>query len=166
MSIELTILVLGLVSVLVIILLPVEMFDKRLSLKKWKPMVTDTKLVQETILFTGPILREKGVRHYPTFRISNYKHKKFKGYYRDSKIVIYRCNNSDTPELIETVLHEVCHHIQFRSQLYKNWRSYQYYNDSGWGRNNPYESDANEFSYEWIEPCIKHLEEKKIIARK
>jgi len=69
MSVELTILVLGIVSILVIIILPVELFDKRLSLQKWKPMVSDTKMIQETIHFTGPILREKGVRLYPTFRI-------------------------------------------------------------------------------------------------
>jgi Zn-dependent peptidase ImmA (M78 family) len=166
MSIEIVILISGIVCILVIIALPVELFDKRLSLKKWKPMVSDTKLIQETIVFTGPILREKGVRLYPTFRISNYKHKKFKAYYQDSKIVIYITNNNDIPELVETVLHEVCHHIQFRSHLYKNWRPYEYYNDKGWGRNNPYESEAREFAYEWIEPCIKHLVEKGLIVHK
>jgi len=166
MSIEFTILVLGLVSVLVIILLPIEWFDKKLSLKKWKPMVSDTKLIQETIHFTGPILCEKGVRHYPTFQISRYKHKKFRGYYRDSKIVIYIKNFDDIPQLIETVLHEVCHHIQYRSKLYKHWKSYESY-DRLWGNyNNPYESEARDFGAEWTEACIKHLEEKKIIVRK
>ncbi len=136
------------------------------SKKVWTMNVSYLRLVKETILFTGEILYQKGVRQYPTFRISYYKHKKFKGYYRDSKIVIYINNNNDVPELIETVLHEVCHHIQFRSQLYKHWKPYEYYNAIGWGRNNPYEAEAREFAYKCIEPCLKHLEGKKIIARK
>lgn len=136
------------------------------SKKIWVSKVPATLLIKEIILFTGTILHQKGVRHYPTFRISNYKHKKFKGYYRDSKIVIYTYNNNDIPELIETTLHEICHHIQFRSKLYQGWKPYEYYNKLWGNYNNPYETEAREFAHEWIEPCIKHLEEKKVIVRK
>ncbi len=167
MSVVYTILVLGIVSIIVIIILPVELFDKRLSLQKWKPMVSETKLIQETILFFGPILREKGVRHYPTFKISYYHHPKFGGTYSNNKIVIYIKNNEDVIDLLICLGHEICHHIQFRSQLYKNWKPYEYYSEKGWGYyNNPYESEAREFANEWIEPCIKHLVEKGLIVHK
>lgn len=164
MSIEIVILISGIVSILVIIALPVELFDKRLSLQKWKPMVSDTILIKETILFFGPILREKGVRHYPTFKISYYKHPKFGGTYSNNKIVIYIKNNEDIIDLLLCVGHECAHH----SQAHTN-KQYSRYDEftKAWGYyNNPFEDEARNFSYEWLEPCLKHLAAKRIIVKK
>ena len=163
MRIEFIILVLGIVSIMVIIILPVEWFDKRLSLQKWKPVVSDTKMIQETILFFGPILREKGVRHYPTFKISYYHHPKFGGTYSNNKIVIYIKNNEDVIDLLLCLGHELAHHLQAHTN--KQYSRYDEFTKA-WGYyNNPFEYEARIFAHEWIEPCLKHLAEKGIIVK-
>jgi len=134
------------------------------SKKIWVSNASDTRLIKETILFTGDILYQKGVKHYPTFKISYYKHPKYGGIYCNNKIVIYIKNSTDLQDTLTITLHEICHHLQNHTN--KQYSRYDEFTKA-WGYyNNPFEDEARNFAYEWLEPCIKHLASKGIIVKK
>ena len=78
-------------------------------------------------------------------------------------ITIYLKNHTDIPSIVDTVLHEVCHHIQNHSRK-KEFKLYEQYSEKYGHRNNPLEIDSRDFAKKNTMPCIKYLESKNIIT--
>jgi len=134
---------------------------------KWKLNVPYTKLVKEIIAFSGEILLMEKIKYYPSFEIKYYKSKKMMGYYDGSQdhITIYLKNHTDIPSIVDTVLHEVCHHIQNNSRK-KEFKLYDHYSKKFGYINNPLEIDSRDFAKKNSIQCIKYLESKNIISIK
>jgi len=120
--------------------------------KEWKSNVPYTRLVKEIIQFTGTILYENKVKRFPTFDIKYYKAKKFMGLYygSDDHISIYIKNHEDIPSIVDTVLHEVAHHIQNKSRN-KEFKLYNSYSNSFGYRDNPLEIESRALASKWTE---------------
>lgn len=83
--------------------------------KKYTLKVPYTKLIQETMYYTGSILYENNIKHYPVIDVRYYGTKKWAGrYFNQGKIIIYLKSNDNLIELIDTVLHEISHHISMK----------------------------------------------------
>jgi hypothetical protein len=78
-------------------------------------------------------------------------------------ITIYLKNHNDIPSIVDTVLHEVCHHIQNKSRK-KEYKLYGHYTKKYGYRNNPLEIDSRDFAKKNTKSCIKYLENRKIIS--
>lgn len=130
--------------------------------KVWVANVGYSKLVHETILFTNDILYQKGIKHFPSFKISYYPHKKFFGVYNDSNIIIYVKNATDAVSIVRITLHEVCHYIQHQSNM-KEYSKYEYYSLKFGYDENPLEKECREFADKWTQPCLKHLLNKNVV---
>ena len=136
----------------------------KLSLYKIEKVsnVSNRKLIQEIIWFTNDILNGKGIAHFPTYKISHYRHKRYLGVYANSGITIYIKNHQDIRELISTVLHEVGHHIQYEANR-KEYIRYEEYSRIHSHDKNPLEIDCYQFADKWLSSCILHLHKKNII---
>lgn len=121
-----------------------------------------SRLVQEAINFTQPILKENRIKRLPSYRISYYQHKKFMGIY-NGEIVIYVNTAKDIPSLVDTVLHEVMHYIQ--AQTNKQYRLYDEYTRSYGYHRNPFEVECRAFAAQHTAKCIEHLAAKNIIKQ-
>lgn len=130
--------------------------------KEWISNVGSAELVRQTILFTNDILYYKKIKHFPSLKISYYKHKKFLGVYNDHKIIIYVKNATDAVSIIRITLHEVNHFIQHQTNL-KEYSQYEYYSLKYGYNENPLEIECRKFEDEWLEPCLRHLKSKNII---
>jgi len=122
----------------------------------WKLKVSRDKFVQEIIYFCKPMLQEKKIKKYPVFKISYYKHKNIAGTYKDDFIRIYIKNNPSVEDLINTVLHEIAHHIQLKSNVKEFQRYVEHNQNVGYWRN-PLEKDARKFASKWEDACLEHL---------
>lgn len=129
----------------------------------WVRKAPLTVLVRETIFFTGSILRDRKIKHYPVFRLCYYRHKKFSGIY-NGEITIYTKSNPDVESLVDTTLHEVAHYIQ--AQTDKQFKRYDEYTRAVGYWDNPYEQEARRFAGEHREACLAYLESKQLIERK
>ena len=131
----------------------------------WNLNVPYTRLVKEIIAFSGEILLNEKIKYYPSFEVKYYKSKKMMGCYDGSQdhITIYLKNHSDIPSIVDTVLHEVCHHIQNKSRK-KEYKLYGHYTQKYGYRNNPLEIDSRDFAKKNMMSCIKYLERRKIIS--
>jgi len=131
----------------------------------WNLNVPYTRLVKEIITFSGEILLKEKIKYYPSFQVKYYKSKKMMGCYDGSQdhITIYLKNHKDIPSIVDTVLHEVCHHIQNKSRK-KEYKLYEHYTQKYGYKNNPLEIDSRDFAQKNIKPCIKYLESKNIIS--
>jgi hypothetical protein len=94
--------------------------------------------------------------------ISYYKHKKNNGVYSSSekKIKVYVNTHSKIDELIDSSIHELCHHFQycadprnFQSRYKRLLYLHQY-------RNHPMEIEARNMAAKYVNPCFKYLVEK------
>jgi hypothetical protein len=130
--------------------------------KKWKPNVPYTRLVSEIIQFTGPFLAERKIRTYPPFKICYYKHKKYAGVF-NGEVVIYLKSNSDISSLVSTVLHEVAHYQQSKTDT--QYKKYDALTASVGYWLNPFEIQARAFADQYAESCIKHLASKQLIVK-
>ena len=141
--------------------------DDILIHKKWIKTVPYTKLVWEVILFTGSYLHKNGIKQYPTYSIRYDKTNKKMGifYPLRNEIVIYVNSHSDIPELVDTVLHEIFHSIQY-STAPTEFGKYEEYKKVYGSRNNPLEVECRKFGEKWTQPCLKYLETKRLIERK
>ena len=160
------------VSILILFLLYLD--GKKFSIKSillgnknWDLNVPYTKLVKEIITFSGEILLKEKIKYYPSFEIKYYKSKKMMGCYDGSQdhITIYLKNHNDIPSIVDTVLHEVAHHIQNKSKK-KEFKRYGHYTNKYGYRNNPLEIDSRDFAKKNTMSCIKYLESRKIISVK
>lgn len=128
----------------------------------WVTCVPYARLVRETIYFTGGILAEKGIRYYPSFTLRYYRHSKYAGVF-NGEVVIYLKSNSDIPELVDTVLHEVQHYIQSRTD--RHYKLYGRYTAERGYRDNPFEIECRAFAARHRDECLKYLESKQLIKR-
>ena len=124
--------------------------------------IPKTKLVWEVILFSNSILHGHGIRHFPSYRILYYRHPKMAGYFRGNEIVVYLKNHDDIPMLINTVLHEVGHYIQSKTEQ-KEFKLYGEYTKKVGYYNNPFEVAARKFASKWEKDCISHLINKGVV---
>jgi membrane protein YdbS with pleckstrin-like domain len=129
---------------------------------KWVRQAPYTTLVREIILFTNIILVQKGIKHFPSFKIRYYRHKKYSGLYT-GEVIVYLENNREIPELVDTVLHEVQHYIQ--SLTDRQYKHYDRYTAERGYWNNPFEAECREFAAKHRDSCLKHLEDKQLIKR-
>ena len=117
---------------------------------------------KETILFTNDILVGKKIKHFPSYRIRYYGHKRYSGVF-DGTITVYLGSNNSIPELVDTVLHEVQHYVQ--SQTDRHYKYYDQYTAEKGYWNNPFEVVCREFAAQHRNACLRYLESKKLIAR-
>lgn len=138
---------------------------EELKVTEYKSRVPLTQLVNEVIHFTGGILHKNGIKHYPTFELRYYRHKKWGGIHIDSgHIIIYTKSHSNIEEVISTTLHEVSHYISMKlgRPEYVNYN--QILKDVGY-ENHKEEISARSFSHTNLKPCLNYLLEKKIIEK-
>lgn len=130
--------------------------------KKWIRRVPYTHLVREAIYYTGSILYEKKIKNYPTFKIYYYKHKKFMGVF-NGVVIIYIKSNPDMPTLVNTILHEVKHYMQSKTD--KQFKRYDEFTNIYGYYDNPFEIESRAFADEHCDACLKYLESKQMIKR-
>jgi len=128
----------------------------------WIKLVPYTVLVRETIRYTGNILAERKIAHYPEFRIRYYGHSQWSGVF-DGNVVVYIKNKSGIREIVNTTLHEVMHYIQ--SCKSKQYKYYDHLTKVHGYLNNPLEVEARAFASEYCDPCLNYLESKKLIKK-
>jgi hypothetical protein len=160
-------------AIILLVLLFLYLGEKKFSIQnfkhkyftKWHLNVPYTRLVKEIIYFSGKILLDEKIKYYPSFEIKYYKSKKLMGSYNGSNdhITIYLKNHKDIPSIVDTVLHEICHHIQNKSKK-DTYKLYGHYSKKYGYKNNPLEIDSRKFANKHTLPCIKHLESIKIIS--
>ena len=137
-------------------------FDGFFNNKKWKPNVPYTRLVSEIIQFTGPFLAERKIRTYPPFKICYYKHKKYAGVF-NGEVVIYLKSNPDISTLVSTVLHEVRHYEQSKTDT--QYKQYNTLTASVGYWDNPFEIQARAFAEQYTDSCIQYLASKQFIVK-
>jgi len=133
------------------------------KIAEWKTNVPYTRLISEIIHFTGPLLSNKNIKKYPTFKIYYYKHRKFAGFY-NSIVVIYLKSNPNIPTLVNTVLHEIMHYTQ--SQTDKQYKRYDEFTNTYGYWENPFEKQARAWAAQNSDACIKYLASKQLIVKK
>jgi hypothetical protein len=160
------------VSILLLLFLYLD--EKKFSIKSlsienknWCLNVPYTKLVKEIISFSGEILLKEKIKYYPSIEVKYYKSKKMMGCYNGAEdhITIYLKNHKDIPSIVDTVLHEVCHHIQNKSRN-KEYKLYGHYTKKYGYKNNPLEIDSRDFAKKNTKSCIKFLESRNVISAK
>lgn len=139
--------------------------ERRILKHKWKKHVPWTRLANEVMCFTEPILRERGISKKPHITLRYYKNKSRMGVYFGGSqgMVIYVKSHSTIREFVDTVLHEICHHIQNR----KKSNEFKYYDDytRRYGYyNNPLEVESRRFAKDLAPDCLEHLYQKRMIS--
>lgn len=137
---------------------------ERMLRRDWKTNVPWAKLAREIMWFTGSVLRENKISHYPDITLRYYKHRRWAGVYYGGtqEIVVYLKNHSTVGEFVDTVLHEVCHHIQNKGKN-REYRKYSEYNSKYGYHNNPLEVESRQFAREHTAACLAYLEKKQLI---
>lgn len=144
---------------LIILYLLIDLIEDIKSLifkNKWTVNVSSTRLVSEIVLFTNDILWNYGIKNFPECKVSYYKHKKYMGFYSNSRIVIYINTHKDLDSIIDTVLHEISHFIQDQTDNEK-YNKYEVYARRFGYALNPLELECHLFSYKWSKSCLDHL---------
>lgn len=129
---------------------------------RWIKLVPYTQLVKETILYTNDILVGKKIKHFPSYRIRYYRHKKYSGVF-DGTVTVYLGSNPGIPELVDTVLHEVQHYVQ--SQTDRQYKYYDRYTAENGYWNNPFEVECRAFAARHRDACLRYLETKNLIKK-
>jgi hypothetical protein len=129
---------------------------------EWKKNVPNTVLVKEIILYTGFILHEKKIKHYPDFKIYYYQNKKYAGVY-NGKIIIYLGSNPTVDDIVNTTLHEIQHHIQDKTD--PQYKHYNKFTEKRGYWNNPFEKEARRFASKYEDKCIEYLASKNLIQK-
>jgi Zn-dependent peptidase ImmA (M78 family) len=129
----------------------------------WITNVPISTLIMEVILFTNDLLYRKGIRYFPKFKVSYYRHKKNMGVLKGSEIIVYCKNHDNIPELVDTVLHEVAHYVQKCTdpQAFNRTNS----TTKGGRVDNSLEKEACQFAEEWVGPCMNYLLKREIIRK-
>ena len=77
--------------------------------------------------------------------------------------MIYLNSNPDIPCLVNTVLYEVMHYVQSKTD--KQYKRYGEFTRTLGYWNNPFEKEARAFADKHCEACIKYLESKNLIKK-
>lgn len=91
--------------------------------------------------------------------ISYYKHKKHYGVYCsfNNKIKVYVNNHSKVDELIDSSLHELCHHFQYCTDP-KNFQTrYKRLLNEFTYEKHPMEIEARKLAAQYVKPCFQYL---------
>ena len=140
---------------IIIILIPIE--------DDYVRKVPYTRLINEVMCYTGVLLNQNNIKYYPQIEIRYYKHKKWGGlHFTDGKIIIYTKSHQDVTQLISTILHEIGHHFQMKTDP-KEYNRYKEYSKKYGYKNNPCEVYARQFASQNLQPCIDFLLQKGII---
>jgi len=131
---------------------------------KWIVNVSSTRLVKEILLFTNDILWDNGIKDFPHYKVSYYRHKKYLGYYSNSTIVIYINNHKDPDSIVNTILHEISHFIQDLTDKEK-YDKYEVYARRFGYVLNPLELECHLFAHKWSGACMDHLHLLGIISK-
>ena len=133
--------------------------------KEYVKKVSYTRLVNEVMYYTGGLLHQHGIKHYPKVDIRYYRSKKYAGLHcPEGRIVIYTKSHSDVVQIINTVLHEIGHHFQMKTDTKEFKRYSEYQNQHGYEKN-PCEVFARDFASNHQKPCLDYLISKGIIAQ-
>lgn len=76
---------------------------------------------------------------------------------------IYVNNHNNIPDLVNTVLHEICHHIQNHDHN-GHFRYYDDYQETYGYFNNPLEVDSRAFADRWTHECLVFLKNENVIC--
>lgn len=124
--------------------------------------VTYSKLIYETMYFTGGVFCQNKIQQYPIIDIRYYGTKKWAGKHQEGRIVIYLKSNKNITDIVSTVLHEISHHISMVTRC----EEYICYNEIlkkfGYEKH-PEEIKARNFASQHIQPCIDYLITKGVI---
>lgn len=131
----------------------------------WVSTVSNKQMIQEIIWYCNDILYNKGIKYFPLFRISYYRHRSYLGVFKNKEIVIYIKNNPNIQTLTNSVLHEVNHFVQSQTDT-KEYLKYEVYSKTLGYDKNPLEIECCHFADKWLKPCLRHLDNKNIIIRK
>ena len=136
-------------------------------------MVEKPVLIDAIIQFAGMVMQDENLSKTVVWKFSNYnqKHLNKLGYYcssdaRSCEITIYIRKHLFFENIIETVLHEMAHHQQYKKELQNFNRNYNKYSRKLGYDKNPYEIEARKFANKWIEPCINYLKENGVLELK
>ena len=133
--------------------------------KKYVKKVPYTQLVNEVMYYTGGLLHQNGIKIYPQVEVRYYKNKQFAGlHYPEGRIVIYTKSHTDVIQIVNTVLHEVGHHFQMKTDS-KEYKRYSEYQKVYKWEDNPCEKFACEFASKHQQYCLDFLLSKDIIAQ-
>ena len=130
----------------------------------WVSTVSNRQMIQEIIWYCNDILYNKGIKYFPPFRISYYRHRSYLGVFNNREIVIYIKNNSNIQTLTNSVLHEVNHFVQSQTDT-KEYLKYEVYTKTLGYNSNPLEIQCIKFAEKWTTPCLEHLKSKNIIRK-
>ena len=113
--------------------------------------------------YTGSILNQNKIKHYPVVDIRYYRTKKWAGrYYNEGRVVIYIRSNESIIDIIDTTLHEISHHISMKTQCEEFEMYDKLLKEYGYD-NHPEEIKARKFASEHQKSCIKYLLSKGVI---
>ena len=136
------------------------------SLKyNYKLNTSNIQFCREVVQWTGPILRERGVKYFPSISIKYSNSPKYFGvyYYTTNSITIYlKKHKGNLAEICSTVLHEVMHHIQSKKDReFKKLLNYKKYGYT----TNRIEVEARAFEKKYCQICLIDLCKKGIISK-
>ena len=99
--------------------------------------------------------------------ISYYQHKKNHGVYcsSDNKIKVYVNTHSKIDELIDSSIHELCHHLQYCADPRNYQTRYKRLLDEYTYAKHPMEIEARNMAAKYVNPCFKYLVEKGYLKK-
>jgi len=127
--------------------------DRPTDLKVRDLRIGKKKFIQLSLQYCTTNL---GTIRYPyQLKIHYYRHKKFGGRYlfNGKQIVIYMYDDLDINYLIDTVIHEYRHHLQFDKKVLEQDYDKKLKEVGYW--NNPFEIDARMVALQHRENCLK-----------
>lgn len=137
---------------------------------KYELTVSYIQYCREVVRWSGPILKQYGIKYYPEVVMKYGSGTRTMGTYSSSQNLVTinlnshdrRANKSFLENIAMTTLHEVFHHIQSKKDPdYKaltNYKKYGY-----WG--NRLEVEARSFESKWYMQCFEDMVAKGIIKK-
>jgi hypothetical protein len=132
---------------------------------QYQMAVDKKKFIQEVIRWGLTNMSYEGIEKMKNrsvnLEVSYYKHKKHYGTYYsfNKKIKVYVNTHSKIDELIDSSLHELCHHFQFCTDP-KNFETrYKRLLDEYTYEKHPMEIEARSIASKYVKPCFNYLVE-------
>jgi len=117
-----------------------------------------SKIINEVVRWTGPILLDSSIKKYPKIKVSYRKCKRAAGYYypKSKTVEVFVNRQIYMNGIVFVCLHEIAHYIQHQTNPeFQNYDSYEY--KLGYDKN-PFEIQANSFASKHRESCLRHLQ--------
>ncbi len=129
---------------------------------KYKSNVPYTTLVNETMYFTGKILKQNNIKDFPKVEIRYYQYSKWCGKFLNGTIIIYIKSHTSVEQIIENTLHEMSHFISNMNKCDEYIRYNTLLKEVGYEKH-PEEIKARKFARVNLNDCLKYLEKKGVI---